>query len=104
MQKLAGGYGFKKIDLTDAYNQIPLSLISQKKLALDTHKGVLLQIRLSFGITSASSYFQEIMDQFTSDLVGIAVYFDDILVSGPTSEEHLNNLSRLLQRLKESGL
>ena len=53
MHKLDGSYGFTKIDLADAYIQIPLSKESQKKLALSTHKGVLLQIRLSFGISSA---------------------------------------------------
>ena len=30
MQKLGGGYGFTKIDLADAYSQIPLSPESQK--------------------------------------------------------------------------
>ena len=40
IHKLGGGYGFTKIDLADAYNQIPLSKESQKKLALSTHKGV----------------------------------------------------------------
>ena len=101
MQKLAGGYGFTKIDLADAYNQIALGPESQKRLALSTHQGVLLQMRLPFGITSAPGYFQEIMDQLTSDLPGVAVYLDDILVSGSTAQEHLNNLKRLLQRLSD---
>ena len=40
MQKLSGGYGFTKIDLEDAYNQIPLGPESQKRLTLSTHQGV----------------------------------------------------------------
>ena len=104
MQKLSGGYGFTKIDLADAYNQIALGPESQKKLALSTHQGVLLQMRLPFGISSAPGYFQEIMDQLTSDLPGVAVYLDDILVSGSTAEEHLTNLKRLFKRLSEKGL
>jgi len=44
------------------------------------------------------------MEKLTSDLEGVAVYLDDILVSGSTAEEHLNNLRRLLQRLDEKGL
>ena len=43
MRKLGRGYCFSKIDLANAYNQICLSPDSQKKLALSTHKGVLLQ-------------------------------------------------------------
>ena len=35
------------------------------------------------------------MDQLTCDLFGVAVYFGDILVSGPTPEEHLDILRTL---------
>ena len=41
-------------DLANAYNQICLSPDSQKKLALSTHKAVLLQKRLPFGIKGIS--------------------------------------------------
>lgn len=43
MRELGGGHGFTKIDLADAYNQIKLAPESQKRLALSTHRGVLLQ-------------------------------------------------------------
>ena len=57
MRKLGGGYGFTKIDLADAYNQIKLAPESRKQLALSTHCGVLLQNVLPFGISSAPGYF-----------------------------------------------
>ena len=104
MRKLGGGHGFTKIDLADAYNQIMLAPESQRRLALSTHRGVLLQTRLPFGISSAPGYFQEIMDQLTRDLQGVAVYMDDILVSGATAAEHLQNLRSLLKRLQDKGL
>ncbi|XP_062521210.1 uncharacterized protein K02A2.6-like [Corticium candelabrum] len=104
MHRLGGGYYFSKIDLADAYNQIPLGPESQKRLALSTHKGVLLQKRLPYGISSAPGYFQEIMEQLTSDLSGVAVYLDDILVSGRNAEDHLHNLRGLLKRLNDKGL
>ena len=104
MQKLGGGYGYTKIDLADAYNQIKLAPESQRRLALSTHRGVLLQQRLPFGIKSAPGYFQEIMEKLTSDLPGVAVYLDDILVSGKDATEHLNNLRGLLTRLNDKGL
>lgn len=104
MRKLGGGHFFTKIDLADAYNQIRLAPESQRRLALSTHKGVLLQTRLPFGISSAPGYFQEIIDRLTCDLNGVAVYLDDILVSGADSTEHIENLRALLQRLQEKGL
>ena len=104
MRKLSGAYYFSKIDLADAYNQIKLGPESQKRLALSTHRRILLQTRLPFGISSAPGYFQEIMDQLTRDLSGVAVYLDDLLVSGANAEEHLQNLQALLQRLQDKGL
>ena len=106
VRKLSGGYYFTKIDLANAYNQIRLEPESQKRLALSTNRGVLLQTRLPFGISSAPGYFQEIMERITCDLKGVAVYLDDILVSGSNEEEHIKNLQSLLQLLqaKDSGV
>ena len=104
MCKLGRGYCFSKIDLANAYNQICLSPDSQKKLALSTHKGVLLQKSLPFEIKSAAGYFQEVMEQLTQNFRGVAVYFDDILVSGDNAKDHLMNLRALFKRLEEKGL
>ena len=104
MQKLGGGFGYTKIDLADAYNQIQLAPESQRRLALSTHRGVLLQQRLPFGIKSARGYFQEIMENLTSDLPGVAVFQDDMLVSGQDANDHLSNLKHLLTRLNDKGL
>ena len=104
MRRLGGTHYFSKIDLADAYNQIEIGPESQKRLALSTHRGVLLQKRLPFGISSATGYFQDIMNHLTSDLTGVAAYLDDILISGTTAEDHLNNLQQLLKRLNDKGL
>ena len=104
LRKLGGGYGFTKIDLADAYNQIRLGPESRMRLALSTHRGVLLQNVFPFGISSAPGYFQKIMDDLTSDLPGAAVYLDDILVSGKDAKDHYHNLQRLLDRLHAKGL
>ena len=98
-RKLGGGYSFTKIDLADAYNQVRLGPESRKRLALSTHRGVLLQNVLPCGISSAPGYFQKIMNFLTSDLSGVAVYLDNILVSG----NHYYNLQRLLDYLHAKG-
>ena len=91
-------------DVSNAYSQIKLAPESQKRLALSTHRGVQLQTQLPFGRSSAPGYFQEIMEKLTSDLKGVAVYIDDILVSGTSEEDHLQNLKALLQCLQDKGL
>ena len=95
MQKLSGGYYFSKIDLVDAYNQIRLVPKSHKTLALSKHRGILLQTRLPFGISSAPAYFQEIMDLLTRNLSGVAEYLGDSLVTGANAKNHLQNLKAL---------
>ena len=103
-QKLGGGFGYIKTDLVDAYNQIQLAPESQRRLALSTHCGLLLQQRLPFGIKSAPGYFQEIIENQTSDLPGVAVFQDDMLVSGQGANDQLGNMKRLLTRLNDKGL
>lgn len=75
---------------------------SQEELALSTHHGVLSHQRRPFGIKSAL-YFQEIIEKLTAELLGVAVYLDDILVSGCNAADHPASLS-LLQWLEEKGL
>ena len=77
---------------------------STQRLALSTHKGVLLQKRLPFGIKSAPGYFQIIIDQLTKDLAVVAAYLDDILLSGKDAKDHLQNLTGILQGLNDRGI
>ena len=104
MQKMGGGFGYTKIDLADAYNQIQLAPESQCRQALSTHRGVLLQQRLPFGIKSGPGYFQAIMENLTSDLPGVAIFQDDMLISGQDANDFLGSLKRLLTRLNANGL
>ncbi|XP_039305140.1 uncharacterized protein K02A2.6-like [Solenopsis invicta] len=60
--------------------------------------------RLSFGIKTAPSEFNRIIDQILSGLNKTLAYFDDIIVHGSTKEECQQNLYACLQRLKEYDL
>ena len=104
MRKLGEGYGFTKIDLVDANNQVRLDPESCNCFALSTHTDVLLQNIHPFGISSALGFFRKIMDDLTSDLSGVVVYLDDILVIGRDAKDHYHNLQRLLDRLHDKGL
>ncbi|KII71825.1 Retrovirus-related Pol polyprotein from transposon 17.6 [Thelohanellus kitauei] len=99
---LNGSYYFSRIDSANAYNQICLTPQSSSRLALSTNRGVFLQNRLPFRIKSAPEYFQELMSKLTADLKGVAVYFDDILVSGKNYfNDNLSN-RKLVKRLEEN--
>ncbi|XP_064470249.1 uncharacterized protein K02A2.6-like [Ornithodoros turicata] len=101
---LAGGKRFSKIDLSQAYQQVVVDEQSSQYLTLNTHKGLYRVKRLAFGISSAPSIFQRVMDNMLKDLEGVICYLDDILVTGSNEKDHLQNLERVLQRLDERGV
>ena len=92
---LAGGKTFSKLDLANAYQQISLDEQSKKIVAINTHKGLSQYNRLPFGVAAAPSIFQQTMETLLQDLPGVCIYLDDILITGMTDQEHLNNLLRL---------
>nr|XP_061786525.1 uncharacterized protein K02A2.6-like [Nerophis lumbriciformis] len=101
---LSKGQKFSKIDLNQAYLQMHVHEDSKDLLTITTQKGLFRYCRLPFGITSAPALFQRAMDQILHGLPGVQCYLDDILCTGSTDQEHLDNLDAALQRLKEYGL
>ena len=101
---LAGGKIFSKLDLKHTYLQVPLDEVSKKFTTINTPKGLFQYERLPFGVSSAPSLFQRIMENLLSDLHHVTVYIDDILVTGKDKSDHLYNLHLVLQRLEEAAL
>ena len=101
---LAGGKKFSKLDLSHAYQQVLLKADSRQFVTINTHKGLYRYSRLPFSIASAPAVFQQIMENILNGIPKVVVYIDDILVSGATDAEHLENLGQVLTRLEEHGL
>ena len=79
---------------------------SKEKTAFTTGNG-LWQFRvMPFGLCNAPATFERLMECVLSGLPpNVAlVYIDDILVSGRTFQEHLNNLRNVFQRLHKANL
>ena len=102
--KLAGGKMFTKLDLSQAYLQVPLDDESKKYVVINTQKGLFRYTRLPYGISSAPGIFQRLMENLLSGISNVIVYIDDILISGATEEEHLKTLAQVLSRLEQAGL
>ena len=93
-----------KLDLSQAYLQIPLDDSSKELVTINTHKGLFRYNRLPFGISSAPAIFQRCTENLLQGINGVCVYFDDILVTGSSSEDHLQNLDKVLTKIDEAGL
>lgn len=101
--KLNGGKIFSKIDLSDAYLQVPMDNESAKILCINTHKGLYKYERLPFGVKTAPAIFQKIMDTMLSGLDFTIAYLDDILVKSESIEEHKHHLHKVFKRIKSYG-
>ena len=101
---LAHGKTFSKLDMSQAYQQVELDEDSKKYVVVNTHRGLFRFNRLPFGVASAPGIFQRVMECLLKEIPGVIVYLDDILVTGSSREEHLLNLGKVLEKLKEAGL
>uniref|UniRef100_A0A3Q1EIG7 Gypsy retrotransposon integrase-like protein 1 n=1 Tax=Acanthochromis polyacanthus TaxID=80966 RepID=A0A3Q1EIG7_9TELE len=95
---------FTSLDAASGFWQIPLHPESSKLTTFITPFGRYAFKRLPFGITSAPEIFQRKMAETLSDLDGVAIYMDDILVYGNTAEQHDERLSKVLERIESTGL
>ena len=86
--KLNGGKVFSKIDLSEAYLQIPVEENSSKLLCINTHRGLYKFVRLVFGIKVAPAIFQQVMDTMLGGFDFSFAYLDDIVISSKTRFSH----------------
>ena len=101
---LAGGRFFSKLDLQNAYLQLPLSEESREVVTINTHKGLFTYNSLPFGIASAPAVFQRTLESIIGNIPGVAIYLDDILVCGRSKQEHDDRLRAVLGSLSKAGL
>ena len=102
--RLRKGRYFSKLDLSQAYQQLPLDEHSKKYVVINTHRGLFRYTRLPFGISSAPGIFQRVIESILQGIDSVVVYLDDILISGSTEEGHLQVLDEVLSRLDRAGL
>ena len=101
---LEGGKTFSKLDLQHAYLQLPLEMNSKQYTTINTHRGLFQYNRLPFGVLSAPGIFQKAIDDLVKGIPHVTAYMDDILLTGGTQEQHLQNLTAVLERLKVAGV
>ena len=93
-----------KLDLLKGYYQVPLSPKSKETTAFCTPDGLYQYRVLPFGLTNAPAVFQRFMQSVLSDLDGVSVYLDDIVVHHETWSKHIHTLHLVFQRLHKAGL
>ncbi|XP_011859399.1 PREDICTED: uncharacterized protein K02A2.6-like [Vollenhovia emeryi] len=104
LDTLRGGVFFTKLDLAEAYQQVPLKKESKKLAVISTHVGLFRYNRLPYGVATGPGSFQRIMTSLLLGIPGVMVFLDDIIIAAPDYETHMSRLREVLRRLNDSGL
>ena len=99
---MRGGVQFSKLDIRQAYNHLRLRQEDKLLTTINTTKGLYIWNRLPYGVSSATAIFQQTMDDALRGCKGTVCRVDDILVTGETEEEHLQNLEEVIGRLEKA--
>jgi len=97
--KLNGANYFSRVDLKDAFLQIPIANGSKKYTTINTPFGLFQYNFLPFGLTISPSVFQTTIDYIIQGLKQTIAYQDDIIVFSETAEEQVQLINCLLDRL-----
>ncbi|GFT62320.1 retrovirus-related Pol polyprotein from transposon 17.6 [Trichonephila clavipes] len=106
LDTLAGNTWFSTLDLKSGYWQVELHPDDKEKTAFTTGQGLWQFKVIPFGLCNAPATFKRLMETVRGVLSYEAclVYLDDIIIVGCSFEEHLKNMRRVLQKLKEANL
>ena len=89
---VGGAKVYSSLDLVSAYLQICLQNRCQEFTAFITPFGTFKFKRMPFGLVSASSVFQRVMEKLLKGIDGVYCYQDDVLVCGTSWDEHNRRL------------
>jgi len=101
---LSGAKYFSKLDMSQAYLQVPIEENSRALVTINTHRGLFQYTRLSFGVSAAPAIFHRSTENLFQGCKEVSVYLDDLLVTGSTVKEHIENLNKVLGILATAGL
>lgn len=106
LDKLGRATYFSTIDLVSGFHQIQLDKKDFEKTAFSVNSGKYEFTRMPFGLKNAPATFQRVMDSVLREFIGVCclVYMDDIIIFSSSFEEHVKDIRKILQKLKEACL
>jgi len=102
--QLEGNTVFTKIDLSNAFHQIPLNKRSQELTTITTPYGMFRYRFLPFGLNISPGVFQSVINSVLTGLKNCIAYQDDILVFGKDHIQHDQFLRQVLRRLNDANV
>ena len=106
LDTLAGSKLYSTLDITSAYNQIPVKKEDIPKTAFATQCGFYEYTTMPFGLSNAPATFQRVMEIALSGLQWqtCLIYLDDVIIFGKDFDEHLSRLKEVFECIRSAGL
>ncbi|GFW20727.1 retrovirus-related Pol polyprotein from transposon 297 [Trichonephila clavipes] len=94
------------LDLKSRYFQSAISPKDIEKTTFITRNGTFAFLRMSFGLSGATPNFQKAIDIILKLVIGrfVSVYMDDVIITSPSFNEHLDHLNQVFTLLRDAGL
>jgi len=99
--KLANKKIFSVLDLKDGFYHVKLDDESSHLCTFSSPFGCYRFLRLPFGVKVAPEIFQKQNTEIFSDIEGVTVYFDDLLIAADSIEQHDSILREVFKRAKQ---
>lgn len=106
LDKLGRCQYFTTLDLASGFHQIEVDEESIPKTAFSSDSGHWEFLRMPFGLRNAPATFQRTMDNVLRGLINVncLVYLDDIIIFSTSLTEHLANIRKVFNRLRQFNL
>jgi transposase InsO family protein len=102
--KLHGANIFSRLDLKDAFHQVPLLPECRDITAFVTPLGNFRFTTLPFGLACSPAIFTRTLQRVIHSIPNVLSYYDDLLIFGETLQEHDKTYHRVMEALVQSGL
>ncbi|GFV02365.1 retrovirus-related Pol polyprotein from transposon 297 [Trichonephila clavipes] len=106
LDTLSGHKWFSTLDLKSGYWQVEIHPEDREKTAFTSGQGLWQFKVMPFGLCNAPATFERLMETMLKGLTFEAclIYLDDVIIGGRTFEEHLQNIRKVLSKLRDANL
>ena len=106
LDAMAGAAMFSTMDITSAYNQVPVAEKDIPKTAFVTMYGLYEFTKMPFGFSAAPQTYEHLMELTLSGLQWSLcwIYQDDVIVFSHDFNDHIDRLDKVLTQIGAVGL
>ncbi|GFS49706.1 retrovirus-related Pol polyprotein from transposon 297 [Trichonephila clavipes] len=94
------------LDLKSGYFQLAISPKDIENTSFIPRNGTFAFLRMPFGLSGAAPNFQKAIDMILKPVSGhfVSVYMDDVIITSPSFNKHLDHLNQVYTLLKDACL